>query len=71
MFRIFNAEEISNIRIMVYNRWGQLVYESTDNVGWDGNYKGDPAPADVYIYRVQFTIGGETFDETGEVTLVR
>ena len=71
VFRIFNAEEISNIRIMVYNRWGQLVYESTDNVGWDGNYKGDPAPADVYIYRVQFTIGGETFDETGEVTLVR
>lgn len=70
-FRIFNADELSDIQIMVYNRWGQLVYESTDNTGWDGNYKGDPAPADVYIYRVRFTIGGETFDKTGELTLVR
>lgn len=70
-FRIFNADELSDIQIMVYNRWGQLVYESTDNTGWDGNYKGDPAPADVYIYMVKFTIGGETIEKTGELTLVR
>jgi len=71
VFKIFNAEEITDIDIRVYNRWGQLVYESDNNNGWDGNYKGDPAPADIYIYRVQFTIGGEIFDLTGELTLVR
>ncbi len=35
--------------IRIYNRWGQLVYESKDiNTGWDGTYKGKPQPADSY-----------------------
>ena len=71
LFKIFNADELEDIEMMVYNRWGQLVYEASNNNGWNGTYKGDPAPADVYIYRVKFKIGGEVIEKTGELTLVR
>ena len=35
----------------VYNRWGELVYEynGSDN-GWDGTWKGEDQPADIYNY---------------------
>lgn len=37
----------------IYNRWGELVF-SSDNIqtGWDGTYKGEPAPQDIYLVRL-------------------
>ncbi|MBS1624106.1 MAG: gliding motility-associated C-terminal domain-containing protein [Bacteroidetes bacterium] len=33
----------------IYNRWGQLVFESGDiNMGWDGTYRGKPQPSETY-----------------------
>lgn len=38
----------------VYNRWGQLVYASTDlKEGWDGTYNGKDQPADTYSYKLR------------------
>ena len=34
----------------IYNRWGQLVHNSTDL--WDGNFKGEPQPAATYVYYI-------------------
>lgn len=35
--------------IHIYNRWGQLVYESRDIAkAWDGTYRGKPQPAESY-----------------------
>ncbi|MEM6963667.1 MAG: PKD domain-containing protein [Bacteroidota bacterium] len=43
------VDEIDYIRI--FNRWGSLVYESTDrNFAWNGRYKGKRVPDGVYIY---------------------
>src|SRR6185436_9801066 len=42
----------------IYNRWGQLVFESgSKKIGWDGYYKGVLQPTDVYTYTldVEFT----------------
>ncbi len=37
----------------VYNRWGQLLFESDDiKTGWDGTYKGVPQNMETYIYQV-------------------
>lgn len=56
----------------VFNRWGQLVYEGQgDNAGWDGTYKNEPAPSDVYIYRVMLTLGDLEYELKGDVTLIR
>lgn len=65
--------DIAVIRMKVYSRWGQLVYNNdTPNTGWDGTYKGKPSPSDTYAYVVEV----EFFDGRvellrGDVTLVR
>ncbi|MEP6728977.1 MAG: PKD domain-containing protein, partial [Bacteroidota bacterium] len=49
-----------SIRSMrIFNRWGEPVYEATNfkandaSKGWNGSYKGKPAPNDVYVYFVE------------------
>ena len=45
---------LRDFHIWVYNRWGKLVYESTDPAkGWDGNINGRPAAEGAYFYVVQ------------------
>ncbi len=32
---------VSDFHMRVFNRWGELLFETTDtNQGWDGYYKG-------------------------------
>lgn len=57
----------------IYNRWGQLVFESNNRKrGWDGTYKGVLQPMDVYAYTldVEFTDGTKA-RKTGDITLIR
>jgi gliding motility-associated-like protein len=47
---------VKNLDIQIYNRWGELVFKSDDKLSqWDGTYKGEPAQADVYFYRINYT----------------
>lgn len=71
LFRIVHSGVITVAEFRIYNRWGQMVYESQTNEGWDGTQKGNPAPSDVYIYRLRFNLGGQDFSESGDVTLLR
>jgi len=42
------------IYFKVFNRLGQLIYESSDlNSGWDGSYKGIIQPIETYTYLVE------------------
>jgi len=57
----------------IYNRWGQVVFETNNRkMGWDGTYKGQPQPMDVYAYTldVEFTDGTKV-RKTGDITLIR
>jgi len=64
---------ITKIRFIIWNRWGQKVFETNDkNIGWDGKYKGVIQPMDVYAY----TLDVEFFDGTkaikkGDISLIR
>ncbi|MGC4038255.1 MAG: gliding motility-associated C-terminal domain-containing protein [Chitinophagaceae bacterium] len=61
---VFGAE------VLVYNRWGQLVYHTKgQTVDWDGNLKGQPLPAAVYVYLIHFN--NNRPDRKGTVTLIR
>lgn len=66
------AEYVNQFHMQVYNRWGELVFESHDiNIGWDGYYKGKLAQQDVYIWRIRAAfVTGEEVKETGNVTLI-
>ena len=45
---------LRDFHMWVYNRWGKLVYESTDPAkGWDGNINGRPAAEGAYFYVVR------------------
>lgn len=45
---------IDEMEILIYDRWGEEVFSSTDqNVGWDGTYKGKPVAPDVYAYTLR------------------
>lgn len=61
------------IHFTIYNRQGQKVFETTDkSQGWDGRFKGEMQPMDVYAYtlEVQFTDGSRT-TKKGDITLIR
>ncbi len=64
---------VESVYWAIYNRWGQLVFETSDPEGaWDGTYKGEPQPAETYGYylRLKCPGGQETFKK-GNVTLLR
>jgi gliding motility-associated-like protein len=64
---------ITRLTFKIYNRWGQLVFETnTKNVGWDGNFQGKPQPMDAYAYTLEAElVTGERVRRSGSITLVR
>ncbi len=53
-FRIAGLEELESYRCEIYNRWGEMVFSTTDKKQfWDGKYQGRPAPKGVYIYVIR------------------
>ena len=57
--------------LTVYDRWGQKVYESSEEAAWDGFLQGKEAQADVYLWVIEILCGSETTKKVGEVTLLR
>ena len=67
---------VNQYRISIYNRWGQLIFDTSDlNQGWDGSYQGKPCPLGVYVYRIVYQDFGMGTQENkvmeGTVMLVR
>ncbi|MEX0967944.1 MAG: PKD domain-containing protein [Bacteroidia bacterium] len=68
--RVFGIESFV---LQVYNRWGELLYETNDpDNGWNGTYSGEPVGEDVYLYVVKVTDAfHNNYSYTGTVTLLR
>jgi gliding motility-associated-like protein len=67
---------INQYHISIFNRWGQMLFESSDlNLGWDGTYQGEACRAGAYVYRIVYNDFGMGTKETkvmeGTVVLVR
>lgn len=67
------TEGAAEIRLQIFNRWGEFLYESTTlNKGWDGYHNGRPCKPDVYVYKIWVKfLTGETRTKIGDVTLLR
>lgn len=49
------VKQVSNYQFFIYNRWGELVFETSDTQeGWNGTSGGKKCQQDVYIYRLIF-----------------
>jgi len=66
---------ISNYRMQIYNRWGQLVFETADaNIGWNGhiNNLGQECPPGVYYWILMVEQDGKSpITNGGAVMLLR
>ena len=51
-FEYGNAENYE-IKTTIYNRWGQLIFESENTDFWDGKYKGKTVTFGTYIYHIE------------------
>lgn len=46
---------IETFNMTIYNRWGELVFESADpDVGWEGKYKNTEVPLGLYSYKFEY-----------------
>ncbi|MBE9585163.1 gliding motility-associated C-terminal domain-containing protein [Mucilaginibacter sp. JRF] len=61
---------IQGASVTIFNRYGQLLFFSTDHVlAWDGNHQGKPLPAGTYYYLVR--PGNGLSEIKGFITLLR
>lgn len=73
-FKLYSINEYQFFHIYIYNRRGELVFESSDvNFQWDGTKDGEPLPQGAYVYTCRFRKPGTTTLSTmqGSVTLIR
>lgn len=49
---------ITPMSFLVYNRWGQIVFDSrtSNTYGWDGYYNGEPCPDGMYTYLFRYEV---------------
>lgn len=72
-FSPFFKCEFEKYEFMIFDRWGEQVFESKDpNKAWDGTFLGKEMPSGVYIFQLRF-LSKETnkIIETGAFTLLR
>ena len=68
------AKGLTNFKMNIYNRWGQLIFETTslDGVGWDGKLNNVDQPSGVYVYVIDAAFkDGQKEHHQGNVTLLR
>jgi gliding motility-associated-like protein len=64
---------VEKIIFRIFDRWGELVFESNSIAnGWDGTFKDQKLPPDVYDYYLDITcVGGQQTITKGNVTLMK
>ena len=56
LFSPIKAQNVNNLTIKIYNRWGKILAELNPNsAGWDGNNNYGLSPAGVYYWIANFT----------------
>ncbi|WP_089830967.1 T9SS type B sorting domain-containing protein [Chitinophaga filiformis] len=69
------AGGIAVFRMSIYNRWGNLIFSSSDlRKGWDGTYQNELQPNGVFVYMIEYAYYGavdKLYLQKGTVTLIR
>ena len=75
-FFAFPNAFVANFEIFIYNRWGELIFQSnTPEFRWDGTYLGAFVPPGTYPYIIRFSSRFEpergVVEQHGGVTVIR
>ena len=68
------AVSSDNFSLMIFNRWGELIFETTDlTAKWDGNIKDKPLPIGSYAWKVNAKdiYTGQQHEYYGHVLIIR
>ncbi|MFL5740841.1 MAG: gliding motility-associated C-terminal domain-containing protein [Flavisolibacter sp.] len=73
IFRALLFGNIKSFELTVYNRWGQIVFHTTDRFkGWDGTTGGREQDPGVFIWMCKYQLEGDQAKvEEGTVMLIR
>ncbi len=73
LYEYFFPYELEEARLRIYDRWGELIFESTDQEHmWDGTYRGVAVPDGVYMYLFMGRkYSGQRINRKGTITLLR
>jgi gliding motility-associated-like protein len=71
-FRVYGSF-IEEMNLIVFNRWGQKVFETNDQqVGWDGTFNGKALAPDAFGYYLMVRcVGGQEYTTKGNVSLLK
>jgi gliding motility-associated-like protein len=72
VFRV-KYTNISEFRILIFDRWGEVIYESKDvDFGWDATYMGMVVQDGIYTYKIA-ALGKDNvnYDLTGHITVIK
>ena len=75
-FVVKHSCDLTRYNIKIFNRWGEMVFESHDaSIGWDGTKNGQPVPSGVYLYHIYYSWDVYQSDRyrkhSGEIVLLR
>ncbi len=70
-WEIENRESYPEMRVEVFNRWGNKVFSSSAgyNTPWDGTYNGEVLPVATYYYIIYLNSSEKPI--SGNVTIIR
>jgi gliding motility-associated-like protein len=73
LFRPLLFGNIADFHFTIYNRWGQMVYDTKELYkGWDGTINGVQAPAGQYVWKCIYRLNGQNEEmKKGTVVLIR
>jgi len=72
-FFFIDGYGIKELQVQIFDRWGLKLYDEIGvDQSWDGTYKGNLVPTDVYVYKVRAKdIFDEWHDYIGKVTVIK
>jgi gliding motility-associated-like protein len=68
------GQSVTDFDFSIFNRWGEVVFKTNNPFErWDGYFKGEEQPVEVYVYTCRFHPSGEgrLISKIGNFTLIR
>jgi gliding motility-associated-like protein len=72
VFRIIGARPQKIVDFRIVDRWGKVIYNATDDRGWDGTSNGSLQDIGTYYYYISYVCNdGKEYQKKGDVILIR